>query len=215
MFSGLIWMKIKILLGLFCFIFAFGGVHPLQADISDARDVVVKTINNLYADISAEYETDDMLRASIEQSLERHLTPVLDVGKFTKLILAAHWKKTSTEQRQRFAQILQAFLFRTLTKAIVEHKQILMSYKDDITVKDAKPGRTEDRAIVSVVVQSDLQRPVHLDFRMGFNNGRWSAYDVIVQDVSFAINYRAILNSEIKKHGIEKVAETFASKLTY
>ena len=95
-------MKTAKLLGIFCFIFALGGTVPLQAEISGARDVVVATIDDLYSGISGEFESDEMLRASIEQSLEQHLTPVLDLNKFTKLILAAHWKKASVEQRQRF-----------------------------------------------------------------------------------------------------------------
>ena len=208
-------MKTAKLLGIFCFIFTLGGTVPLQAEISGARDIVVATIDDLYSGISGEFESDEMLRASIEQSLEQHLTPVLDLNKFTKLILASHWKKASVEQRQRFTEILKAFLFRTLTKAIIEHQQILLSFKDDITVLEAKPGRTEERAVVTVVVQNGSQAPINLDFRMGFDNSRWSAYDVVVQNVSFAINYRAILNSEIKKNGIDNVVESFASKLDF
>lgn len=208
-------MKTVKLLGLFCLIFPFSGIVPLQADISGARTVVVGTIDALYSEISGQYESDELLRASVEQSLEQHLTPVLDLNKFTKLILAAHWKKASADQRQQITDILKVFLYRTLTKAIIEHKQVLLSYKDDITVMKAQPGRTEERAVVSVVVRNGSQGSINLDFRMGFSNGQWTAYDVVVQGVSFAINYRAIFNSEIKKKGIEQVVETFASNLKY
>ncbi len=208
-------MKTGRLYALFCFIFAFGWSIPLQADISGARNVVLATIENVYGDIAVEYDSDDVLRASVEGSLERHLTPSLNFEKFTKLILASHWKKATPEQRTQLTKILKAFLFRTLTKAIIEHRQVIISYKDHIAVMDAVPGRKADRAMVSVVVQSQSRSPINIDFRMGLENSKWQAYDVVVQDVSFAINYRAILNSEIRQHGIDKVVETFATKLKF
>ena len=206
-------MNIKIYPILFCFILTLGYSNFLLANISGARNVVVDTVNGIYGDISTQHDSELALRESVHQSVRQHLKPVLNFDKFTKLILAAHWKKTSIQQRQQLAEILQNFLFRTLTKAIVDNKQILLSYKEGLVVKEPKPGRTEDRAIVSVVVNTQSQGTVNLDFRMGRENGRWAAYDVIVQGVSFAINYRAILNSEIKKHGIDKVITTFLEQL--
>ncbi len=208
-------MKITRPIALFCLLYSICGFSSLKADISEARDVVDVTINNIYAEIATDYDSEEALRASIEQSVDLHLTPVLNFEKFTRLILASHWKKASAEQRDRFTEILRAYLFRTLTKAIMEHRNVLLSYRENIDVKDARPGRDEDRAIVPVVVHTGPQSTVHLDFRMGREEDRWQAYDVIVQDVSFAINYRAILNSEIKRHGIENVAADFASKLNY
>ena len=209
-------MKVtRLLITPICLILIFGCINSLRADISGAHNVVLATINQLYSDVSVDYDNDEALLASVEQSVERHLTPVLDFEKFTKLILAKHWKTASDNQRARFASILKGFLFRTLTKAIAEHHQTLVSYQEHIKVMDARPGRNEDRAIVSVVIETSDGQTVNIDFRMGRNNGRWQAYDVIVQEISFAINYRAILNSEIKKHGIEKVAETFDSKLRF
>ena len=206
-------MKAKKILIFTCFILAFGCWNSLLADISDARNIVVHTIDNIYLDISTDYASEDALRTNVEQSVRRHLEPVLDFSRFTKLILASHWKKASVEQRDRFADILRTFLYRTLSKAIVEHKQIILSYQDDLVVLEPRPGRTEDRAIVSVVVENHSKGKITLDFRMGQKDGRWSAYDVIVQDVSFAINYRAILNSEIKKNGLDPVIESFTSTL--
>lgn len=208
-------MKVTRLSPPICLILVFGCFNSLQADISGAHNVVVATINQLYSDVSVDNDNDEELLASVEQSVERHLTPVLDFEKFTKLILAKHWKTASDEQRARFTKILKGFLFRTLTKAITEHHQTLVSYQEHIKVMDARPGRNEDRATVSVVIDTSDGQTVNIDFRMGRSNGQWQAYDVIVQDISFAINYRAILNSEIKKHGIEKVAETFDSKLKF
>ena len=202
-------MRILRPLGLFCVIFSLGWIHPLQADIGEARNVVVNAIENIYGDIKADYSTEDALRASIDQSLEYNFIPALDLGKFTKLILASHWKKATPAQRQQITEILQAFLIRTLAKAIVEHRDMLASYKDHITVMDAVPGRNEDRALVSVVVQNQSTGSVDIDFRMGREENQWRAYDVVVKDVSFAINYRAILNSEIRQHGIDKVVESF------
>lgn len=196
-------------------ILIFGCFNSLQADISGAHNVVVATINQLYSDVSVDNDSDEAMLAIVEQSVERHLTPVLDFEKFTKLILAKHWKTASDDQRDRFTTILKRFLFRTLSKAITDHHQTLVSYQEHIKVMDAKPGRNEDRAMVSVVIDTSDGQPVNIDFRMGRSNGQWQAYDVIVQDISFAINYRAILNSEINKHGIEKVADTFDSKLRF
>ena len=46
------------------------------------------------------------------------------------------------------------------------------------------------------------------------DEGAWKVYDVVFEGVSFAINYRTILNSEIKKVGIDEVTTNLSEKLT-
>ncbi len=192
-----------------------GATSSAEANIDGARVTVSDTIHVIYGEIVANSGNSEALRTVATDVVHRELLPKLHVEKFSKLILAAHWKKASAQQRNEFTRILTQFLLRTFVTAIVSNQDKLDTYLDSITIKQAKPGNREGRAIVSMAVKYPGSNEVKIDFRMTNEDGDgWKVYDVVFEGVSFAINYRTILNSEIKKSGIDAVTANLAEKLT-
>ncbi|MDE0309121.1 MAG: ABC transporter substrate-binding protein [Acidiferrobacterales bacterium] len=186
-----------------------------DANIDSARVTVSQTIHVIYRQIVANSGDDESLRAVANDVVSRELLPKLNVSKFSKLILAAHWKKATEQQRAEFTRILTQFLLRSFVTAIVSNHDRLDTYLDSITIKQAKPGKREGRAIVPLIVRFPGSNEVKIDFRMtNEDNDGWKVYDVVFEGVSFAINYRTILNSEIKRSGIDAVTANLAEKLT-
>lgn len=192
-----------------------GAASIAEADIDSARVTVSETIHVIYEEIIANSGDSETLRAVAFDVVHRELLPRLHVEKFSKLILAAHWKKATAQQRSEFTRILTQFLLRTFVTAIVSNEEKLDIYLDSIKIKGARPGNREGRAVVPMVVKYPGSSEVTIDFRMTNEDGDgWKVYDVVFEGVSFAINYRTILNSEIKKSGIDAVTASLADKLT-
>ena len=190
-----------------------GFTTSVHADVSGARDVVVVTMDKIYDKITDEFDDDEALAAAASEVIHLELLPILHVEKFSKLILASHWKGATAQQRQEFTYILTEFLLRSFRKAIVVNKDLLENYLDNIRILEAKKGNNDDRAMVTMLVIVPSQQERKIDFRMTREDGSWKIYDLVFEGISFAINYRTILNSEIKKSGIETVTANLGEKL--
>ena len=193
--------------------FTVGFSTSVHADVSGARDVVVDTMGKIYDKITGDFEDDEALTAAASEVIHLELLPILHVEKFSKLILASHWKDATVQQRREFTYILTEFLLRSFRKAIVVNKDLLENYLDNIRILEAKKGNNDDRAMVTMLVIVPSQQERKIDFRMTREDGSWKIYDLVFEGISFAINYRAILNSEIKKSGIEAVTANLGEKL--
>ena len=193
---------------------AVGFTTSVHADVSGARDVVAVTMDTIYDKITGDFEDYETLAAAASEVIHLELLPILHVEKFSKLILASHWKDATVQQRQEFTYILTEFLLRSFLKAIVVNKVVLENYLDNIRILEARKGNNDDRAMVTMLVIVPSQQERKIDFRMTREDGSWKVYDVVFEGVSFAINYRTILNSEIKKSGIEAVTTNLGEKLS-
>ncbi len=188
---------------------------PISADISGARHVVETTFNTIYDELSPHLSHAAPIDDVVSELLRTELLPHLDVRKFSKLIIGKHWKSTSASQREKFVEILTEFLVRTTVKVIVSNRDLLLNAADGVTIADVQQGRTEDRAVVTVHLSRSGQADRVIAFRMLRDGGSWKLYDLVFEGVSFAVNYRTILNSEIGKHGIDEVAANLSEKLAF
>jgi len=199
------------------FVFAaiFGGAAvPAFGSLLEARDTVESTFNSIYAALYDELENGAPIEDSATTIIENELLPKINVYKFSKLILGKYWKEASEAQRQQFIGILTQFLVRTTVKTVVENPDLIRTYLDNVNVSDVQPGRSDDRAVVTMVLKMPSRPERTIAFRMLRQDGTWRLYDVVFEGVSFAVNYRTILNSEIKKYGIDAVAADLESKLS-
>ncbi len=184
-----------------------------QANLEDASQTIEDTLHNLYQQFAAESANSDDVQAAAIEIMRRDLLPHLDSDRFMKLILARHWRTASAEQRAAFAEVLTEFLLRSFAVALIGVQDDVGEIYERIEVLPAKAGRKEGRAIVDLRVRGD-ERTTELTFRMNSTDQGWKVYDVVFEGVSFAINYRAILNSEIGKHGIDEVTRTLDTRLS-
>jgi phospholipid transport system substrate-binding protein len=45
--------------------------------------------------------------------------------------------------------------------------------------------------------------PVRIDYRLHQKEGTWKVYDVIAEGISIVATFRAAVNAEVKKYGID------------
>ncbi len=183
-----------------------------RADIEEAREVLVATIDRIYSDLGVGYSDESEWNQAAEDVIRREVLPVLNVNLFSKLILASHWKTSSAAQREKFTDVLSEFLVRTFVKAIAADRDLFESFSERINFDEPTPGRNENRAVVNMTIDSP-NGDITIAYRMARSDSGWQLYDVVFQGVSFAINYRSILKAEIKRHGIDSVTNDLEDKL--
>ena len=125
------------------------------------------------------------------------MSPHFD-GQYTaRLVLGAHWRIASEEQRQRFATALYRTLLRTYAEAIA----------------DWTPDRFRllpligDPAALQVLVRTEVtQRSgavVRVDYRLHSTAGGWEVFDVLVDGISYAHSYHDDIDTEVSQRGLD------------
>ncbi len=164
-------------------------------------DQLVKSVTDeLRADIAehqAEYKADpDKLSALIDDKVVPHF----DVPRISRLVLGLHGRQASPEQIERFGAAFKNMLFRSYATALVD-------YHDSVSI-EWKPLRLADDA-TRATVQSTLIRKdapaVPVGFVMHKTDNGWKVFDITVENISLVNNFRAQLNGEITKNGLDAV----------
>jgi phospholipid transport system substrate-binding protein len=166
-------------------------------------DQLVKSVTDeLRAEIAehqAEYKAEpDKLSALIDEKVVPHF----DVPRISRLVLGLHGRGASAEQIERFGNAFKNMLFRSYATALVD-------YHDSVKI-EWKPLRLADDA-TRATVQSTLIRKdapaVPVGFVMHKTDSGWKVFDITVENISLVNNFRAQLNGEISKNGLDAVIQ--------
>lgn len=109
-----------------------------------------------------------------------------DFGAMSRLAVGPRWKSVSATKRQEFTNQFSKLLFNTYIGDIAKYAGQKITY----STQSLSPG--------SAVVEASIfyqGRPINLDYSLRPENGNWRVYDVAINGMSLAINYRAQFNS--------------------
>jgi phospholipid transport system substrate-binding protein len=122
----------------------------------------------------------------------------------SKRILAVNWSKADRDQQKRFVELFKEILSNTYWARIKK-------YRNEEVVYFTASIEREIYATVDTVIQSDtIEIPV--TYRMKYADGKWLAYDFLVENNSLIATYRSSFAETIKNHGIERLLQEMAEK---
>jgi len=114
-------------------------------------------------------------------------------------VLAKHWRTATEEQQQRFVEAFYVTLLHRYADGILEFdtgRVEIMPYKGD-----AKKRTT----VVKTKVRLDDGSNIPVNYVLVNRNDQWRMFDVRIEGVSYIINYRKEMESEIRGSSLEKV----------
>jgi phospholipid transport system substrate-binding protein len=147
----------------------------------------------------------DRLRTLIEQ--------YWDTTDMARSALGYHWKTLNDQQRQEFTRLFSdliesIYLSRSnFSKAQHYTGSVKIDYLKEISEGD------EYRKIDTTVLLKQDDKPIKVDYRMKWIDGKWEVYDVIVEDISLTGNYRNQFNRVINNHGYPELVRMLQDKL--
>lgn len=112
---------------------------------------------------------------------------LFDFVELSRLTLGRNWRGFNTEQKKEFVQ-----LYRHLLEGIYMDR--LLQYKDEKVIFKTETKLSETRSEVqSDMISANGNIPIH--YRLVLKDGKWKVYDLIIENVSLARNYRGQFGS--------------------
>ena len=143
---------------------------------------------------------------NLHQIIEKILLPDIDFTGLSKLVLGKYWQRANELQKQRFEHEFRILLIRT-------YAAILSKYTDQrIEYLPYKPDKKVGRATVNTRIIGAENPAVAVSYRLRQIDGGWKIYDMSIEGVSLALNYRSTFASEIEAKGIDGLIKSLADK---
>ncbi|MCX7098317.1 MAG: ABC transporter substrate-binding protein [Methylococcales bacterium] len=133
--------------------------------------------------------------SKVTQFVNETILPSTDFDKISSLVLGKLWKSATPDERERFKHEFQTLLVRTYSRAFVEFKDWSIRYLP-IEMEDGS-----NKVIVKTEVLQPGLQPVSVNYRMLLADGKWKAYDIMIEGVSLVTNYRTTFTNEMQTKG--------------
>jgi phospholipid transport system substrate-binding protein len=174
-----------------------------QAEDKVPPDLVVKrTTSELKDLIAANHEAYRADLPGFYKVVDSVVVPHFDVPFIAKIVLARNWRTATEEQKQRFQKAFTSMLIRSYANAMLAYY--------DMVKAEWKPLHmapdTDDVTVNSSILRQGRE-PVNVGFSMHLVGSDWKIYDITVENVSLATNFRAQLVAEIKRTSLDTVIE--------
>lgn len=158
--------------------------ETLQAQISERRDELAND-----ADLLAEL-------------IDELVVPHFDIPRITRLVLGLHGRDATPEQLERFGNAFKSMLFQSYAGALLEHgDSVSIEWQPLQLAPDAKRATVQ-----STLIRKDAA-PVPIGFVMQRHDDGWKVFDITVENISLVNNFRAQLNSQISRSGLDAVTK--------
>lgn len=131
---------------------------------------------------------------------------ILDIPAVGQRTLGKHWQaRTPTEQKEFIVLLEQLF-----TK-VAYPKSAEFFHGLEITI--AKENVAGPRATVKTTVKHPKEGLVSVDYRLVQANGAWRVQDILLDDVSLAVNLQSQFNKIITEHSYAELLRRMRNKL--
>ena len=130
------------------------------------------------------------------RKLEEVIAERFDYAEMSKRALAANWTRLTTEQRKEFVDLFKSFLSDRYAGKIEGYSGEKVQYLSERLEGQYAEVRTK-------LVSSKVEIP--MDYRLINKDGRWYAYDIIVDGVSLVKNYRSQFDKIIRSGSYEEL----------
>jgi phospholipid transport system substrate-binding protein len=172
-----------------------------------APDALVKRISD---DVIAAIKQDRAIQAGdpkkIRALVDAKVLPHFNFRRTTQIAMGASWRRATPEQQDELASQFKRLLVRTYSGALASYRDQVIEFRP----LRAKPGETE--VTVRSLVRQGGTAPVAIDYDLEKRDAGWKVFDVRVDGISLAANYRSAFADEIRNNGIDGLIALLASR---
>ena len=128
-----------------------------------------------------------------------------DVKEMAQRSLGGNWAKRSEQERKDFAELFGDLFVESYTRLVVDH----LADQRVIYLSEAVDGQL---ATVRTKFLSKRDDPTFVNFGLFQRDGAWTAYDVVIDDVSIVGNYRTQFDKIIQTQSYEALVKKMRVK---
>jgi len=142
--------------------------------------------------ITQKYPDQDVMRDHLRQVMETFI----DYGELSRLTLPGTWDKLKRKQRIEFTNEFKQMIQRTYVNKFNPKSKFSITYNGKVKYK--KCGK----AFVSTTIHSGKSE-ADVDYSFRKKDGKWWAYDVIIDEISMMRKYRRQFVRIVKRDGFD------------
>ena len=172
---------------------AEGSARPNEV-IESAVDLLNEGLNGRKEELASD-------EAALREFIDGILMPRFDREFAAGAVLGKHWRAASDEQKKRFIEAFYATLLKRYADGILEFE---MNRVEILPYKGDPSKRT---TVVKTNVRLDDGTKVPVNYTLVNRDDQWRMFDVKIEGVSYVVNYRKELDSEIRSTSLEAVIE--------
>jgi len=131
--------------------------------------------------------------------VDKYLLPHFDTEASARLVLGAHWRTATPEQRKRFVDAFYHSLLTNYGSALVDFTA------DRLKIFPTKVDPDATRATVRTEVKRANGDRVAVNYYLHKTPQGWKAWDVVIDGISYVNSYRTDFGEQIEAQGIESV----------
>jgi phospholipid transport system substrate-binding protein len=160
--------------------------------------------------VSAVLEDPTLQEADKEQERKQRVRQIIfesfDFREMARESLGTHWGKLTPSQRDEFTELFGTLFERSYNRLVL---RILGERKAIYGAESIQ----QDRATVATTLVSRQDAKLPVDYRLVRHSEQWAIYDVAIDGVSLAMNYRAQFSKILRTSSYETLVERIKAKL--
>lgn len=173
------------------------SAHSVPTGPEQAVRETVETLQSLIQKNQAEYQKD---HAAFYKAVNQVAVPRFDVPYIAQIVLARYWRTASPQQREAFESAFKDMLIRSYANTLLANA--------GSTKIVWKPARLSDD---DATVRTELERGNGKNYPVNFSvhkvNGDWKIYDITIDNLSLALNFRSQIDSSVQREGLNRVID--------
>jgi phospholipid transport system substrate-binding protein len=199
----------KILTALLTSVLLSVGAHAYAQDKSapapaagasdSPGDIVQTAAQGMLKDLDANRAAYKKDPGKVGELVDKYLLPHFDTEYSARLVLGAHWRTATPDQRKRFVDAFYHSLLNNYGTALTDFTS------DKLKIFPTKIDPGADRATVRSEVKRDSGDRIAVNYSMHKTAQGWKAWDVVIDGISYVNSYREDFSSQIDQQGIDAV----------
>ena len=179
------------------------SAHASAAEPAGAQEPVAKA----YAEIQ-QLAADAQDSSAMTQSMDAVMSRLVDYDAFARRTLKGTWKTLKSGQKKRFKKAFKALILKTYARRFKPGSTFEVSWRGAPRALDDSGNLAEVRSTVS-----GEKAAADVDYIMARDGKSWRAHDIVVDEVSMAMNWRKQFKSIIQKSGFKSLVERIEKKV--
>ncbi|MDA1106925.1 MAG: ABC transporter substrate-binding protein [Proteobacteria bacterium] len=172
----------------------------------DAQAMVHQASDRMIAALKTEREAIKANPARLFTLVEEIVLPHFDFERMSRWVLGKHWRTASAAQRVQFVQEFRPLLVRTYATAMAEYRD------QKIVYMPLKADAAADEVTIRSEVRTPGGPPIPVSYSAYMKGSEWKVYDVTIDGVSMAVNYRTTFSHEIRQGGLDALIDKLATR---
>jgi phospholipid transport system substrate-binding protein len=179
------------------------SLAPMVATAGTATEAVKSTIDQVVRLLEDKELKKPERAMERRHQLQKIIGDRFSYEEMAKRSLGAHWNQLNETQRQEFTELFQQLLLRTYTARIEAYSGEQTQYLGERNEGDYAEVRTK-------LIARKGELPI--DYRLLSNSGGWHVYDIVVDGISMASNYRGQFTNIIRTSSYEDLVKKLKNK---